>query len=140
MNKLSRHKLTGLTAVEEFREITLANHPDVSLRYALLRLGVAGVVSPKHVKEILDNSASDYQRFGGISFVDSENKIQLFSWFAMDEDALLMFSLVYKAHIQAVLTTDEMILQIFFHTGSTEDPIHKYTRELTVGSCEEDAD
>lgn len=134
MNKLTQLDLAGLSAVEEWREITKVNHPDIPLSYALLQLGIAGVISSKQVKEILDNPDSDYQRFAGCAFVDHENKARLYSWFAMDEDALLMFNLIYKSHIVITLSTEEMILKILTHTGrgTGRDPIITYTREITI--------
>lgn len=126
--------MVGLSAVEEWTEIIKVNHPDIPLSCALLHLGIAGIASPKQVREILDAPDSDYQRFAGCTFVDSENNAQLYSWFAMDNSALVMFNLMYKSRIVITLSTEEMILKIFTHTGrgTGRDPIITYTREITI--------
>lgn len=134
MNKLTQVELAGLSAVEEWREITKANHPDISLSYTLLWLGIAGVAGSKYVQGILNKSDGDYQRFAGCAFVDDANNARLYSWFAMDNDALLIFNIIHKSCIVITLSTEEMILKILTHTGrgTGRDPIITYTREITV--------
>lgn len=132
MKKLDRSELVGLSMVEQFREITKINL-DQKLAYVLILLGVCGLTTANELWKIANDFPNVSQPFGTSTTIN-KGDVSIYSWVAMEKEALLLFSVKYKSQIIVVHTAEEMIIHFFCNTGQGPgDPILRYTEKLIQG-------
>lgn len=131
MKKIDKFTLTNKDMVGRFREITQCNL-DIKLTYVLFSLGINKLTPIKQIQKILTDLPEVSQAFGTVTTINKIGEVRIYSWIAMEEPALIMFSIKYKSQIVIVHSAEQMILQIFCHTGQGpgNDPIVTYTEKL----------